>query len=33
MRHVEERLWKVARVLYGPEPAQVEHGVEAQRER
>ncbi len=33
MRHVEERLWKVARVLYGPEPAQVEHWVEDQRER
>src|SRR6266852_8249531 len=33
IRHVEERRWKVARVLYGPEPAQVEHWVEDQRER
>jgi hypothetical protein len=33
IRHVEERLWTVARVLYGPEPAQVEHWIEDQRER
>jgi hypothetical protein len=31
IRHVEERLWKVARVLYGPDPARVEQWVEEQR--
>src|SRR6267142_4353499 len=31
IRHVEERLWKVARVLYGPDPARGEQWVEEQR--
>ncbi len=33
IRHVEERLWKVGRVLYGPDAALVEQWVEDQRER
>jgi hypothetical protein len=33
IRHVEERLWKVARVLYSPDAARVEAWVEDQRER
>ena len=33
IRHVEERLWKVGRVLYGPDPACVAQWVEDQRER
>src|SRR6266446_5146527 len=32
IRHVEERLWKVGRVLHGPDPNAVAHWVEAQRE-
>src|SRR3989475_7753474 len=32
IRHVEERLWKVARVLYGPDAARVEAWIEDQRE-
>jgi hypothetical protein len=32
IRHVEERLWKVARVLYGTDSARVEAWVEDQRE-
>jgi hypothetical protein len=32
IRHVEERLWKVGRVLYGPDPDAVAHWVEEQRE-
>ena len=33
IRHVEERLWKVGRVLYGPDAVRVESWVEDQRER
>lgn len=33
IRHVEEKRWKVGRVLYGPEPAGVEAWVEDQKER
>ena len=33
IRHVEEKLWKVGRVLYGPEPTPVESWVEDQKER
>ena len=33
IRHVEERLWKVARVLYSPDTTRVEAWVEDQRER
>jgi hypothetical protein len=33
IRHVEERLWKVGRVLHGPDHAPVEQWVEDQRER
>src|SRR6266478_4290271 len=32
MRHVEERLWKVARVLYGHDAARVEAWIEDHRE-
>jgi hypothetical protein len=32
IRHVEERLWKVGRTLYGPDPARVDPWVEDQRE-
>jgi hypothetical protein len=32
IRHVEERLWKVGRVLHGPSPDAVAHWVEDQRE-
>ncbi len=32
IRHVEERLWKVARVLYSPDATRVEAWVEDQRE-
>jgi hypothetical protein len=32
IRHVEERLWKVGRVLHGPDPNAVAHWVEDQRE-
>ena len=32
IRHVEERLWKVARVLYGPDAARVEAWIEDHRE-
>jgi hypothetical protein len=31
MRHVEERLWQVGRVLHGPDPNAVAHWVEDQR--
>src|SRR5215831_1003644 len=33
IRHVEERLWTVGRVLHSPDPARVEQWVEDQRER
>ena len=33
IRHVEERLWKVGRTLYGPDAARVDSWVEDQRER
>ena len=32
IRHLEERLWKVGRVLHGPSPDAVAHWVEDQRE-